>query len=155
MRAAILLGTLFLILGTVNGFILAKERTLAEGTSILLPLAKGNPRSRPQGGYMALQYRLARKLPATALETSGCLVVALDGSGVATFRRLHRGEKLSSDEHLLFYRKRGELRLGAESFYAGQGKTEPYAGARFAELKVDRGGRSVMVGLRDAELRRL
>lgn len=154
MRSTILWGTFLLVLGTVNGFILAKERTLAEGTSILLHLAQG-PRPLIQGDYMSLRYRLARQIPAAVLESSGHLVIALDGSGVASFRRLHRGEDLVSDEHLLFYRNRGGLRLGAESFFLGQGKAELFAGARFAELKVDREGRSVLVGLRDAELRRL
>lgn len=155
MRSLILWGTLFLVLGTVNGLILAKERTLDEGTSILLPLAEGNPRSQMPGDYLDLRYRLPRQVHAAALEGRGRLVIALDGSGVATFRRPHRGEELRSDEHLLFYRKRGELRLGAESFFLGQGKAEPCAGARFAELKVDREGRNVLVGLRNTELRRL
>jgi uncharacterized membrane-anchored protein len=154
MRAVILCGTLFLVLGAVNGFILAKERTLTEGTSILLPLAPVDSRPPTPEDYMALRYLLARQIPAAALESSGHLVVALDAGGVASFRRLHRGEALLSDEHLLFYRKRGGLRLGAEAFFPGDG-AEQCAGACFAEFKVDREGRSVLVGLRNAELRLL
>ena len=155
MRTLILWGTLFLVLGTLNGLILAKERTLENGTSILLPLAEGTPRSQIQGDHLTLQYRLTRQLHAAALERTGRLVIALDGSGVATFRRLHRGEELQSDEHLLHYHKRGGLRLGAESFFLGEGNAEQCAKARFAELKVDREGRNVLVGLRNADLRRL
>lgn len=155
MKPAVLLGTLLLILGAVNGFILAKERILDEGASILLPLASVSPRFPLQGNYLSLEYHLERRLPAAALDSSGHLVLALDGGGVASFRRLHRGEALLSDEQLLFYRKRGGLRLGAESFSLGLAKAEECAGARFAELKVDREGRSVLVGLRNSELRRV
>jgi uncharacterized membrane-anchored protein len=155
MRAVILCGTLFLVLGTVNGLILAKERTLAEGTSILLRLAPVDSRPPMRDDHMALRYRLTRQIPAAALESSGHLVVALDGSGVASFRRLHRGEALLSDEHLLFYRKRGGLHLGADAFLPGRDEAGRCAEAAYAELKVDREGRSVLVGLRNAELRLL
>jgi len=154
MRSVIPWVTLFLVLGTVNGLILSKERTLDGGISILLSLAGENPRPA-RGNYPPLRFQLNRQLPAAALVRGGYLVMAIGGDGVATFRRIYRGGELRSDEHLLFYRKDAELRLGENSFFPGHGEEKQCAGARFAEFKVDRKGRSVLVGLRNADLRRV
>lgn len=61
---------------------------------------------------------------------------------------------------LLRYRVRStswreRLRLGAESFFFEEGTVELYQGAECGELKVDRHGEAVLVGLRDAKRRPL
>ena len=128
--------------------IINKEATLAEGRTMLLRLAPRDPRSLMQGDYMTLRYAMANQVSSKELESKGCLVVTLNTNNVATFVRLHKGEKLQDNEYLLAYRKRGGLRLGAESFMFQEGDAERYARACYGELKVDKEGSSVLVGLR-------
>jgi len=136
-----------LALAAVPFLIINKESTLAEGRTMLLRLAPRDPRSLMQGDYMVLRYAMANAVPSKELESKGCLVVALNTNNVATFKRVHKGEKLQDGEHLLAYRNRGGLRLGAESFMFQEGDAEIYARAWYGELKVDKEGSSVLVGL--------
>ena len=82
-------------------------------------------------------------------------IASLDENDVAKFVRVHAGERLEAGEHLLFYRNRGGLRLGAESFLFQEGDAGLYAKARYGELKVDEAGASVLVGLRGDDLKPL
>jgi uncharacterized membrane-anchored protein len=141
-----------LALAAVPFLIISKESTLAEGRTMLLRLAPRDPRSLMQGDYMVLRYAMANAVPSAQLENKGCLVVSLSTNNVATFKRVHKGEELQDGEHLLSYRKRGELRLGAESFMFQEGDAERYARAWYGELKVDKEGSSVLVGLRGEDL---
>lgn len=148
MKKIILWGAALLILAAVNVMILQKERTLANGRTMLLRLAPRDPRSLMQGDYMVLRYALARAVPREELPGKGCIVVSLDEHDVAQFVRIYQGGALVSNEHLLFYRNRRGLRLGAESFFFQEGDADLYANARYGELKVDDSGASVLVGLR-------
>jgi uncharacterized membrane-anchored protein len=49
----------------------------------------------------------------------------------------------------------GEIWIGARDFFFEEGRAEDYATARFAELRVTGDGDTVLVALRDKELRRL
>ena len=91
----------------------------------------------------------ARGPPAT-----GVAVLGLDGNGVAVYRRLARGEALAADEVRLRYRSLlpyGDVRYGADSYFFEEGSAEAYQLARYGVLKVDPAGKSVLVGLADAE----
>ena len=147
MKNIIFICTTILALAAVPFLIIQKESTLAEGRTMLLRLAPRDPRSLMQGDYMTLRYAMASEVPSAQLENKGCLVITLNTNKVATFVRLHKDEKLQDNEYLLAYRKRGELRLGAESFMFQEGDAEVYARARYGELKVDKEGTSVLVGL--------
>ncbi len=156
MKKFVLWGAALLIIAAINFMIIEKERTLADGRTMLLRLVPRDPRSLMQGDYMVLRYAFAREIPETQLEQDkGCIVVSLDEHDVAEFVRIHREEELGSDEHLLFYRNRGGLRLGAESFFFQEGDGDLYAEARYGELKVDKSGTSVLVGLRGKNFFRL
>ncbi|MCI5223927.1 MAG: hypothetical protein D3924_14960 [Candidatus Electrothrix sp. AR4] len=148
MKKFVLWGTALLVFAASNVMIIRKEHTLVDGRTMLLRLAPRDPRSLMQGDYMTLRYALAREIPETQLEDKGCIVVYLNEHQVAEFIRIHRDEKLGSGEHLLFYRNRGGLRLGAESFFFQEGNADLYAGAWYGELKVDESGASVLIGLR-------
>jgi uncharacterized membrane-anchored protein len=148
-------GALALILIIVNLMILSKERTLADGRTVLLKLAPRDPRSLMQGDYMVLRYDLARKVRAEQLVPSGKLVLQLDKDGAGTFVRLENGMPLNRDEQLLVYRKRKSLRIGAESFFFEEGSASRFERGVFGELKVDASGNSVLVGLRDKDLNQL
>ena len=148
MKKIILWGAALLILTAINFLIMEKEAALADGRTMLLRLAPRDPRSLMQGDYMVLRYAIAREVPKKQLEDKGCIVVSLSEHDVAKFIRIHQEEELDSGEHLLLYRNRGGLRLGAESFFFQEGDADLYAGARYGELKVDESGASVLVGLR-------
>ncbi|MCJ7642119.1 MAG: GDYXXLXY domain-containing protein [Desulfobacterales bacterium] len=156
MRKFLFWGTTLLVFMAVNYLILAKERTLASGRTMLLQLAPVDPRSLIQGDYMELRYALARDIPEGQLKKDkGEIVASLDANSVARFVRVHRGEKLKEGEYLLFYRNRGALRLGAESFMFQEGDAALYSKAKYGELKVDASGRSVLVGLRGEDFKPL
>jgi uncharacterized membrane-anchored protein len=148
MKKIILLATTLFVILAVNYNIVKKETTLKHGNTMLLRLAPVDPRSLMQGDYMVLRYAIANKIPNDQLANKGCIVVVLDENKVADFVRVHDDTPLNDGEHLLFYRNRDGLRLGAESFFFQEGDARLYSKARYGELKVDRSGASVLVGLR-------
>jgi uncharacterized membrane-anchored protein len=158
-RNALLFGGLALILGVALFAIIDKERLLANGRAVLIELAPVDPRSLIQGDYMRLQFAIARSAEVRGgfgWPRDGRIVVRTDDRGVAQFVRRHEGEALSPGEQLLRYRVRGNrLRIGSDAFFFEEGTADRYMDARFGELRVDADGESVLVGLRDGELRRL
>jgi uncharacterized membrane-anchored protein len=156
MRKAILWAVLGLVLVTVNVLIVGKESLLASGDTLVLDLRPRDPRSLMQGDYMSLRYRIGDAVASTAhgLAADGLAVVKVDGNGVASFVRLHDGTTpLAADERLLRFRKRaGQVRIGGNAFFFQEGLAEVYQPARYGELRVDRSGDAVLVGLRDESL---
>ncbi len=155
MRNALLFGGLALVLATVNVSVVRKEALLRNGDIVLVELAPVDPRSLIQGDYMRLDYALARSADAS-WPRDGRMVVRLDERNIARFVRRHEGETLAAGERLLQYRRRsGRVRVGSDAFFFQEGHASRYADARYGELRVDASGGSVLVGLRDAELRPL
>jgi len=155
MKNIIFFITACIVLAAVPVLILQKETTLADGRTMLLSLAPRDPRSLMQGDYMVLRYRMVGEVQHEQLQSKGTLVVKLDANNVASYVRVHKDEALADGEYLLAYRKRGELRLGAESFMFQEGHASLYDRARFGELKVDKKGSSVLAGLCDSEFKPL
>ena len=144
-----------LVFGVMTFQVFRKERVIASGQTVLLRLAPVDPFSLIQGYYMELRYEMARRIDDSKFPDAGKLVIQLDDNDVGTFVRLHDGTKLGPRQYLLSYWKRGEVRIGAESFFFQQGKAKHYAQAIYGELKVDTGGESVLVGLRNAKFEKL
>ena len=155
MKNVLLFGGLALVLATVNVSIVRKERLLANGSRVLVELAPVDPRSLLQGDYMRLEYKLARNAD-PGWSRDGRLIVRLDDQGIAEFVRRDDGRALAPGEVLLQYRRRsGRVRVGSDAFFFQEGHSERYAGAKYGELRVDRSGGSVLVGLRDEALQPL
>lgn len=155
MKKVLILIAALIILSAVNYSIMKKENTIAQGQTMLLRLAPVDPRSLMQGDYMILRYAMASDISKSELSDKGCIVVSLDDNRVATFLRVNKGEPLQAGEHLLFYRNRNGLRLGAESFMFQEGHAEKYSEARYGKLKVDPAGKSVLVGLCGSDFKSL
>jgi uncharacterized membrane-anchored protein len=155
MKNIIFFITACIVLAAVPVLIIQKETTLAEGRTMLLRLGPRDPRSLMQGDYMVLRYGIADEVPNDQLQSKGTLVVKVDKNNVASYVRVHKDEPLQDGEYLLAYRKHGKLRLGAESFMFQEGLANLYANARYGELKVDKKGSSVLVGLCDTEFKPL
>lgn len=165
LRAIGLWGGLALVLVAVNLLVLQKQRVLDGGRTVLLALRPVDPRSLMQGDYMELRYEQALvPVAAEAPALDGRIVIALDGDGVASFRRFDDGRDLAPDEQLLRYKRRApfglqrspeqaEVFIGAESFLFQEGHAEAYAEARYGILRVAPDGSSVLAGLADAERR--
>jgi len=158
-RRIVLALTLVVILAAANTAILDRERVVAEGTTMLLRLAPRDPRSLLQGDYMALDYAIAREVASAAQKRDvldGVAVVALDESGEATFVRIDDGGGAGTSRRLLRFRKRGDtVRVASDAYFFEEGTADAFESARFGELRVDADGDAVLVGLRDAEGRRL
>lgn len=151
-----LAAALLLALAVPAWQVAAKERVLADGTPLLLRLRPVDPRSLMQGDYMVLRYAIADDARKTGVARHGALVIRLDADGVADLVRIDDGRPLAAGERLLRYRLRdGEVRLGAESFFFPEGTGDRYETAAFGELIAVDDGESVLVGLRDAERKRL
>jgi uncharacterized membrane-anchored protein len=148
-------------LALINHSILAKERLLAAGTVVLLELAPVDPRSLMQGDYMALRFRMANEAASAVRgagrdSTDGRIVATLDERGVASYRRLHAGEPVASNEVLLRYRMRnGEMKFATNAFFFQEGTARRYEPARFGEFRVAPDGELLLTGLRDKDLKAL
>lgn len=149
---------LAVVLLVPSWMILQKERLLDEGRTILLRLAPVDPRSLIQGDYMALRYAFPDStIVPDSLPRRGRFVIDVGPDSVAHIDRLYQGGMpLGPEEHLLgFHRQGRQVYLGAEAFFFQEGHAEYYQDAEYGELKVSDDGESILVGLRDAERRRL
>lgn len=155
MKVKVLWLGVLIVLAVINVMIGQKESVLRSGESVFLKLAPVDPRSLIQGDYMVLAYEIEDQAPTQGLAPSGRLVIRLDENRVAGFERFHGGEKLAVGERLLYYRNRGGIRLGAESFFFQEGKAKEFEEAEYALLKVNEDGRSVLAGLYDKDFREL
>ena len=77
----------------------------------------------------------------------------LTAENVARYRRVNApSTPIAPGELLLRYRVRdGRLHIGSESFFFQEGTADAYEKARYAELRVDSAGESLLVGLRGPE----
>lgn len=141
----------------VNYSIYGKEELIRNGQPILFELAPVDPRSLIQGDYMALRYKMGADLESREdLPVRGKLVINVADNGVATFVRLDDGAPLAAGERVINYYKHGwQMDLGATSYFFQEGTAEAYANAKYGELRVDEGGTSILIGLRDENLQPL
>lgn len=161
LRVALVLIGLVLVLGAANHTIWSKQRIVDHGHPVLLPLRPVDPRSLIQGDYMILALaREAMPLKPEELPRRGHVILGLDEHGVGRFLRMDDGMVLAPNELRVAYKRAGhsgaaEISYGADSFFFQEGDAELYTAARYAVLHVDADGGTVLVGLADAERRRI
>jgi uncharacterized membrane-anchored protein len=135
-----------LVLGAVNGSIVAKERIKTHGERIFLALAPVDPRSPMQGDYMALRFDLANNIQADA---AGSAPLSIDERGIATLNR----SPGAGDLRIRYRVRNGQVWLGTNAYFFEEGTSGRYARARYGEFRIDRdSGEAVLVGLRDDQL---
>ena len=157
-RNLIVLIAAVLVLAAINFEIYQKEQLLVQGKTVLLKLAPRDPRSLIQGDYMVLRYQIARLPELNSFQaTDGYLILELDKNQLAKFNRIYQDKtQLEENEILLQFRKRQHrIRIGAESFFFQEGHAKYYTNAKYGELRVSSSGKSVLVGLRDANFKPL
>ena len=139
------------LLGFVNYGIVQKETLLRTGTLVLLEIGPRDPRSLIQGDYMAILYRLPEQIQIDDLPHSGQLVVKRGNHDVGELVGLYDGQtSLAADEIVVNYYKRGgDVEIGATSFFFQEGQAQVYEDARYGELRVASSGEAILVGLAD------
>lgn len=169
MHKIIAIVSLIIILALVNGSIAGKEKHLAEGKQVYLELAPVDPRSLMQGDYMALRFRLAndvyKALPknnnhrrwGNAVDASdGFVVTGLDERNIATFKRIHTDQPLSSNEILMRYRVRnGVVKFATNAYFFQEGHGKYYQPARYGQFRVNDTGDLLLVAMYDQDLNKL
>lgn len=152
-RVIVMMAITVVILGAVNVQILDKERTIRQGTTVLLRLRPQDPRSLIQGDYMALRYAMTDAVAVAADAAGindGLAVIKLGPLDEAQFVAIYDGEELRDYQFLLRFRKRGEsVRIASDAFFFEEGTANLYDRARFGELRVADDGNAVLTGLRD------
>jgi len=140
-------GGLLLTLTVLAKSIYHKEKTLTNGTEILLKLVPKDPRSMMQGDYMALRYNLELQLSRQPNRPrQGTIEVKVGTDQVAYLPTT----KTKDTSLLLQYKKRnGKIQIGPNAFFIQEGDTKLYENARYAVLKVDENGHAVLIALAD------
>ena len=161
LRLALVLLGLVLVLGAANHTIWSKQKTVDSGHPVLLALRPVDPRSLMQGDYMTLALaREAMPLEPGELPRRGFVILGIDDQGVGRFLRMNDGTVLAPGELRVGYKRAhrfgaAEFSYGADSFFFQEGDADLYANARYAVLHVDAAGGTVLIGLADAERRRI
>jgi uncharacterized membrane-anchored protein len=161
-----------LVLVVANAGIWQKEDLIAHGEPVFVELAPVDPRSLMQGDYMALNYHIANavaekertlKLPATRGAPLGAqlparirVILARDGRGVASFRRLDDAAPKGPGELAVeMKRKDGRWVLASDAWFFQEGEQGRWVKARYGEFRISADGRALLVGLRGADLQPL
>ncbi|MCM1129015.1 MAG: GDYXXLXY domain-containing protein [Alistipes senegalensis] len=137
-----------------------KETLLANGQHVILAMRPLDPRSLMQGDYMTLSFDIEnainRKRYAQPEEnpslhhTEGTVIAAPDKNGVFHFVRFDNGNPLQKQEIRLIYRlKKKGAQIGPGSFFFQEGQGKVFENARFAELRVNEAGETLLACLLD------
>ena len=141
--------------------VLQKERLLSSGDSVILALRPVDPRSLMQGDYMVLRFALEDDIRSALSElraedkvrAKGAAVLEEGPDKVFHFKRLEDGSPLAGTEKLLIFRGREHnIQVSSGSFFFQEGHGQAYEKARFALLRVDSGGNSLITRLLDEKL---
>ena len=159
MRKALAVVAGLVLLAVVNWGILARERHIASGVTVLLELAPVDPRSLMQGDYMALNFKVANEAFRRGSDREaedGRIVVRLDERGVGNFLRRDGGEPLAQGEVAMRYRVRaGQVKFATNAYFFQEGTAHAFATARYGEFRVAPSGELLLVNLRGPNLEQL
>ncbi len=138
-----------------------KETLIAQGQPLFVALAPVDPRSLVQGDYMRLRFALPSGLPEGSDAFGGGarprVVARRDSRGVATLSELaEAGRALAPDELLIeLTPKDGDWVLVSDAWFFREGEATRFEQAKFGEFRVLPDGQALLVGMADAQLRRI
>ncbi len=146
-------------LAVVNTGIWQKENIIARGRPVFLELAPVDPRSLMQGDFMALNYRLGAELRKQLDQTSTLqrprAVARIDERGIASLDRLAPSDASAGEVVVELTPKDGRWIVASDAWFFREGNGQRFQQARYGEFRVDPQGRALLVGLADAQLRRI
>ncbi|WP_022952605.1 GDYXXLXY domain-containing protein [Leucothrix mucor] len=147
------------VLAVVNYSIYSREMLVTKGDSVILQLAPVDPRSLMQGDYMALRFAVASEAQDQILSSkqiNGFVILKPDEKGVGRFVRLDDLSALNNGEVRMRYRlRKGQVKFATNAFFFQEGQAKLFEAARFGEFRVNKGGDSVLVEMRDENLQRI
>lgn len=160
--AALLIGVAVLLV-FVAGRIGDRDRISETGTTVLMPLAPLGPRDLALGDRIELVFELPEvesELRAGTWPGEGALRVTLDEAGTVRTAALHEPSTPNGREVVVNYRfassglglwptDRPRLLFGDSFYLVTEGQAADYLNARYAVLKVNETGSSVVIGLAD------
>ncbi|MCP4440702.1 MAG: GDYXXLXY domain-containing protein [Aureispira sp.] len=148
-KRIVFLVNLAIFMVAINYMIIQKERTISNGTLVLMKLAPVDPRSLMQGDYMDLRYDITRSVYGDSLSSRGYCVVTLDANNVAQFVRFqdHKTPLSEGEVIIKYFSPYWDVRIGAESFFFEEGTAKVYEQAQYGGLRVDGSGNSLLVSL--------
>lgn len=146
------------LLAFVNYAAFQNEKIRDYGVTIYLELT-GNGLKRPlvQGDVINLRYTIAKGLFFDTLYRHGYVVVKLDSNAFATRVRFQQfAFPKAADEYIIEYVKNtAELRIGPEQYFIQQGQSKKFESAKYAALKVDTAGKTLLMGLYDQQFKKI
>lgn len=161
-RNAVLIATTALSTLLVANFaIWQKQELISTGRPVFVELAPVDPRSLMQGDYMRLNYRLPGNTSITLnpLRKFGRphVVAALDARGVATLLRVEDPSlpAAGSEIRIELTPKDGRWVIVSDAWFFREGDGERWTAAKYGEFRVAPDGRALLVGLADANLKRI
>ncbi len=146
-------------LAVANIGIAQKERTIAQGRKVFVELAPVDPRSLMQGDYMRLNFRLPsedRDAQEDGLRGERLHAIGkLDERGVVQWLRTATASEPLAPGELRFELtpRDGRWTLVTDAWYFREGDGQRWEQARYGEFRVEPGGRALLVGMADAQLR--
>lgn len=148
-RTAIIFINLLIILGLFNISVINKEKTLSDGTLILLKLAPVDPRSLMQGDFMRLRYDISQDEKQLDTLKKGYCIVQLNDHKVGSKIRIQTSSTpLYDGEYLIKFRSDDRnIIIGAESYLFQEGKAAKFEKAKYGGIKVDSKGHGILIGL--------
>lgn len=151
-KKIIILLNLILFLGYMVYAVMQKETILKEGKLIVLKLQPIDPRSLLQGDYMQLRYEITPEFSIVQkMPLRGFIIVSIDPNGHATYKRWQTSNSpINADEWPIEYTRTqyADINIGASAFFFEEGTGKKYRNATHGVLRVDKQGRSVLVGIR-------
>ena len=157
-KTLLILLNLFIVLVVINHSVIKKEKVLSDGELILLELTPVDPRSLMQGDYMRLNYSISGGITNYSISKRGFCVVVLDENRIAKRVRLQEDKTpLNTNEFMIEYNNKqwNTISIGAEAFFFQEGEAQKYEAAEYGGLKVDPEGNSVLIGLYDANRKKI
>lgn len=143
-------------LALVNLFIVQKERLIADGRPVFVPLAPVDPRSLMQGDYMRLSYDLPgvgwQRRSEIAPQLWGArprVAVTLDARGIARSPELLRPDEAPppGTQLLELTPKDGGWTFVSDAWFFREGDAKRWEKAKYGEFRVQPDGRGLLVGV--------
>lgn len=145
---------LVVLLAYFNWAILQKEKILNDGKLLLIELTPFKDKSMMQGDYIQLHYQIQDTLKKALWPFKGNLIVQTDSNAIVQRVRLQDNiiPKSATDFSVEFTRTKFQLSIGSQAFFIQEGDYKKYLNAKYAGLKVDDKGNSLLVGLYNEKL---
>ena len=151
----LLIVNLMVLLVYFNWSVFQKEAIGKEGKLFFLELIQSNGKSLMQGDYMRLQYKVQDSLKKALWPAHGMVIVQVDTNSIIQTVSLQDNTIPTKETEyaIEFNRTKFQLSIGAEAFFIQEGYHKKYEAAKYAGIRVDEKGHSLLIGLYNEQLK--